>query len=180
MRQRQAWCAVCWPTSNKSIVEMNDKILREHLRKLLAGHEAHIDWASALKTFPKELRGKKPSGAPHSAWELLEHTRIAQWDILEFSRNPEHISPDWPSGYWPPQSSPPSAAAWDGRIKSLQRDLASMVKLVMSPKTDLTARIPHGSGQTILREALLMADHNSYHLGQFVLLRRMLGSWPET
>jgi len=164
----------------KRLVGMHDKILRDHLRKLLSGHEAHVDWKSALKGLPKEQRGTRPAGAPHSAWELLEHTRIAQWDILEFSRNPKHVSPDWPSGYWPKKPSPDTAAQWERTVKSFERDLESMIKLVTNPKTDLAARIPHGSGQTILREALLVADHNSYHLGQFVLLRRLLGSWPET
>lgn len=159
---------------------MDEGILRDHLRKLLSGHEAHVNWLSALKDFPPELRGAKPADAPHSAWELLEHTRIAQWDILEFSRNPKHVSPDWPSGYWPKNPAPPNAAAWGKSVASFHADLNSMVKLVMDPRADLAAKIPHGSGQTILREALLVADHNSYHLGQFVQLRRMLGSWPET
>ncbi len=159
---------------------MNDKILREHLQRLLHGHEAHVDWKSALKNLPDNLRAAKPAGAPHSAWELLEHVRIAQWDILEFSRNPKHVSPDWPSGYWPKASAPPNATAWEKSANSFQKDLESMVKLVTDPKTNLAARIPHGSGQTILREALLVADHNSYHLGQFIQLRRLLGCWPET
>ena len=159
---------------------VDESVLREHLQKLLSGHEAHVNWLSALKDFPPVQRGAKPLDAPHSAWELLEHTRIAQWDILEFSRDPKHVSPDWPSGYWPRNPSPPSAAAWNKSVKSFHDDLESMVKLVMDPKTELGRKIPHGSGQTILREALLVADHNSYHLGQFVQLRRMLGSWPET
>jgi DinB superfamily len=159
---------------------VDGKILREHLRKLLAGHDAHIDWASALKGLPKTLRGVKPSGAPHSAWEVLEHSRIAQWDILEFCRNPKHVSPQWPAGYWPKEASPWNDAEWHRSVKSLRRDTNAMVKLVTSPKTNLVAALRHGSGQTILREALLVADHNSYHLGQFVQLRRLLGSWPET
>jgi hypothetical protein len=159
---------------------LNDNILKQHLRKLLCGQEAHIGWAAALKGLPQRLRGEKPKGAPHSAWELLEHVRIAQWDLLEFCRNPKHVSPDWPSGYWPKQSSPRSAAEWDRSVKALRRDLESMVELVTDPKTDLAAPIPHGSGQTVLREALLLADHNSYHIGQFVQLRRLLGCWPET
>ena len=159
---------------------MDDKILREHLRKLLVERQAHVDWKEALNEFPANQRGVRPSGSSHSAWELLEHTRIAQWDILEFSRNPKHVSPDWPSGYWPKTQKPPDSAAWAKSVRSLEKDLASMVKLVTNPKTDLAAPLPHGSGQTILRQALLVADHNSYHLGQFVLLRRLLGSWTET
>ena len=159
---------------------MDDKTLKGHLRKLLAGNEAHVGWAAALKGFPKQLRGEKPKGAPHSGWELLEHVRIAQWDVLEFCRNPKHVSPEWPSGYWPKQAAPRRAAEWDRSAKAFRRDLESMVRLVTNPKTDLAAPIEHGSGQTILREALLVADHNSYHLGQLVQLRRLLGSWPET
>ena len=157
---------------------MDDRILRGQLKKLLAGGEAHLGWRSALGKFPSKLRGIRPAKAPHSAWEILEHVRIAQWDILEFSRDAKHVSPDWPSEYWPKSPGPPSPGAWDKSVKAFQQDLAAMVKLVMNPKTDLAARIPHGTGQTILREALLVADHNSYHLGQFVLLRRLLNSWP--
>ncbi len=159
---------------------MDDRSLREHLQKLLAGREAHVDWNSALKGLPEKLRGERPVGAPHSAWEILEHTRIAQWDILEFSRDPKHVSPDWPSGYWPKTPAPSGAADWNRSVEAFHQDLDAMVNLVMNPNTDLVTVIPHGSGQTILREALLVADHNSYHLGQFVLLRRLLNSWPET
>ncbi len=159
---------------------MNDKSLREHLSKLLSGHEAHLDWKTSFAGVPPKLRGVRPNGMPHSLWELLEHMRIAQWDILEFSRNPKHVSPDWPAGCWPGTPEPPSAKAWDNSLKSFAADLAAMQKLVTSPKTDLFARIPHGTGQTILREALLVADHNAYHLGQVVLVRRLLGAWkPE-
>ena len=159
---------------------MDDRILRQHLRNLLSGHEAHVNWPAALKGLPKKLRGAKPTGVPHSAWELLEHTRIAQWDILEFCRNPKHVSPGWPSGYWPKHPSPKSSREWECGVQFLRRDMNSMVELVTNPKIDLAAPIPHGSGQTLLREALLVADHNSYHLGQLVQLRRLLGSWPET
>ena len=110
---------------------------------------------------------------------LLEHMRIAQWDILEFSRNPKHISPEWPDGYWPKTESPPSAAAWNNSIKSFRKDLKSMQDLVSEPKADLYAPIPWGDGQTILREALLVADHNAYHLGQIVVLGRLLSAWKE-
>jgi hypothetical protein len=159
---------------------VDDSILREHLRKLIAGKEAHVDWDSALKDVPEKLRGKTPEGSPHSLWEILEHTRIAQWDILEFSRNAKHVSPDWPSGYWPKTSSPPNAADWDKSVMQLRSDREEMLKLLVDPKTDLSKPIPHGSGQTVLRQALLIADHNSYHLGQFVLTRRLLKSWQET
>jgi DinB superfamily len=158
---------------------MSDKVLREHLRKVLTWGEAHVDWPGALKGLPKAERGEKPKGAPHSAWELLEHVRIAQWDILNFCRDPKHASPEWPSGYWPKTAAPPSDAAWEQTVEALQKDVEAMGELVMDTRNDLFAPIAHGTGQTILRQALLLADHNSYHLGQFVLLRRMLGDWPE-
>ncbi|MGH9736386.1 MAG: DinB family protein, partial [Candidatus Acidiferrales bacterium] len=123
-----------------------------------------------------KARGVRPTGSPHSLWELLEHARIAQWDILEFSRDPKHVSPDFPSGYWPESPAPPSEAAWDKSAKDLLSDMEAMRKLLEETK-DLLAAIPHGSGQTVLREALLAADHNAYHLGQFVLVRRLLGAW---
>lgn len=159
---------------------MDEKIVREHLRKLLLWHDAHLDWKEALSGFPAEQRGLKPDGAPHTAWELLEHVRIAQWDILEFCRDTNHVSPDWPAGYWPKLPAPPNAAAWEVTLKSFQHDTEAMSKLVADPNIDLTAPIPQGSGQTILREALLVADHNSYHLGQVILLRRLLGSWSDS
>ena len=156
---------------------MDEKALREQLRKVVAWGDAHVDWPEALRGFPAKLRGVRPPGAEHSAWELLEHVRIAQWDILEFSRNPKHVSPDFPSGYWPRSGALPSAAAWEKSLKAFFRDRREMQKLVASPKTDLFAPIAGGSGQTVLREALLIADHNAYHLGQFIMLRRLLGAW---
>lgn len=158
---------------------MDEKSLRDYLRRFLSWHEAHLDWKAALKDFPAKHRGARPSDVPHSAWELLEHMRIATHDILEFSRDAKYVSPEWPSGYWPKKPAPPSAAAWDKSVKALAHDLEEMGKLVADPKTDLFARILHGSGQTILREALLIADHNAYHLGQLVLVRRMLDCWPK-
>lgn len=159
---------------------MEDAILREHLKQLLGGKEAHVDWTSALKDVPENLRGVRPPGSPHSLWEILEHTRIAQWDILQFSRDSKHVSPDWPSGYWPTNEAPAHASDWDKSVKAFHNNLEEMVSLVTNPKVDLAAPIPHGSRQTVLREALLVADHNSYHLGQFVLVRRLLNSWQET
>lgn len=156
---------------------VNDKKLREHLAKLLEGGEAHADFRHAFSELPESQRGVKPAGAPHSAWQLLEHFRIAQWDILEFSRSPKHVSPQFPEGYWPVSEAPPNDEAWDKSVAAVERDLAAMKKLVGSPKTDLFAPIAHGRRQTILREALLLADHNAYHLGQVVLLRRLLGAW---
>ena len=151
--------------------------LRQHLLDLLRGRNAHADFDTSLTDFPSRLRGVKPPGAPHTAWQLLEHMRIAQLDILEFSRSAKHKSPAWPEGYWPKGEAPPNAAAWNNSLRSFRADLKAMAKLVADKKTDLFARIPHGAGQTILRETLLIADHNSYHLGQIVLLRRLLGTW---
>jgi DinB superfamily len=160
-------------------MEAEQSALRKHLLELLRGGGAHIDFDSAIAGLPAKLRGSRPPGIPHTPWRLLEHMRIAQWDILEFSRNPRHVSPDFPSGYWPTADAPPDAAAWANSAKSFRRDLKAMQSLVSSPKTELFAAIPHGDGQTILREALLVADHNAYHLGELVLLRRLLGAWPE-
>jgi uncharacterized damage-inducible protein DinB len=151
--------------------------LREHLVDLLRGRNAHIDFEKTVADLPSKLRGVKPKGSPYTAWQLVEHMRIAQWDILEFSRDAKHKSPAWPEGYWPKTEGPPSAASWNNSLRSFRADLKAMAKLVADKKTDLFAPIPHGSGQTILREALLIADHNSYHMGQMVLLRRLLGAW---
>ena len=154
-----------------------DASLRQHLLSLLTGGNAHTDFETAIKNVPAALRGKRPKGAEHSLWEVLEHMRIAQWDILEFSRDPKHRSPDWPGGYWPATPAPPDDKAWDKSVRAFRRDLKAMCALVAEESTDLFARIPHGNGQTILREALLVADHNAYHLGEMVLARRLLGAW---
>lgn len=154
-----------------------DKGLREHLLYLLKGGGAHASFDQAMEGLPAAMRGRRPAGAEHSAWEILEHMRLAQWDILEFSRNPKHVSPDWPSGYWPKTPAPPNSAAWNKSVKAFRSDLDAMCELVSREATNLYARIPHGDGQTILREALLVADHNAYHLGELVLLRRLLGVW---
>jgi hypothetical protein len=153
--------------------------LREHVLDLLRGRNAHVDFDKAVADLPSNLRGIKPKGAPHTAWQLLEHMRIAQWDILEFSRDPKHVSPAWPEGYWPKTEAPPSPAAWNNSLRKFRADWKAMAKLVADGKKNLFARIPHGSGQTLLREALLVADHNAYHLGQLVLLRRLLGAWKD-
>ena len=155
----------------------HDKQLREHLIDLLNGGGAHAKFNDVVSDMPEKLRGDKPDGLPHSAWMLLEHIRIAQWDILEFSRNPKHESPKWPEGYWPENEAPPNAAAWNKSVQQFRKDSKAMQELVANPKTDLYAKIPWGDGQTILREALLIADHNAYHLGQFVDVRRLFGAW---
>ncbi len=150
--------------------------LRKHLLWLLRGGHAHTGFDSVIRGLPAKARGARVKGAPYTAWELLEHMRLAQWDILEFSRDPKHVSPDFPSGYWP-RTKAPAPGAWEKSVRQFRADLKAMERLVANPKTDLFARIPHGDGQTILREALLVADHNAYHLGQLVMLRRLLGTW---
>jgi len=158
---------------------MNDQSLREHVLYLLRDGGAHLSFEKAIAKLPPKLRGVRPRGLPHSPWRLLEHLRIAQWDILEFCRNPKHVSPEFPDGYWPEGDSPPSAAAWNKSVAAFKADLQAMQDIVGDPATDLFAKIPHGQGQTILREALLVADHNAYHLGQLVVVRRLLGAWQD-
>lgn len=156
---------------------MSDEALRKQLIWLLNRGGAHADFEAAIGGLPVKFRGSKPAGAEHTPWQVIEHMRLAQWDILEFSRDSKHVSPDFPDGYWPPTEAPPGAKAWDKSIASFQSDLDAMTALVEDPATDLFATIPHGDGQTVLREAMLVADHNAYHLGELVLLRRLLGTW---
>jgi hypothetical protein len=152
---------------------MNEhKQLREHIIELLDGKSAHIDLESALKVFPLERINERPAGSPHSAWQLLEHIRIAQWDILDFSTNADYKEMKWPDDYWPANEG--TREKWNSSFKQTLDDLQAMRDLVADDNTDLFAKIPHGSGQTILREAMLVADHNAYHVGQIVLLKRML------
>jgi hypothetical protein len=152
--------------------------LRKHVVDVLKGGSAHVHFMDALEEFPPNKRGTFAPGLPHTGWQLLEHARIAQWDILEFSRNPKHVSPGFPEGYWPKTPGPLSDADWDKSVQQFQSDLDEMIALVKNPRTDLFAKIPHGDGHTVLREALVLADHNAYHLGQLVDLRRALGAWP--
>jgi hypothetical protein len=159
------------------MTDSHEQSLRKHLLELLAGGSAHAKFEDVVKGLPAKLRGAKPEKFPHTPWMLLEHLRLAQWDILEFSRNGKHVSPPWPGGYWPKAEGPASAASWNKSVQQFRRDLKAMQSLVANRKTDMFARIPWGDGQTILREALLVADHNAYHLGQLLDLRRLLGSW---
>ena len=158
---------------------MDDSGLREHLVQLLVGSDAHLNFDDTVSRFPVELRTVIPPGSAHSAWQLLEHLRIAQWDILEFSRDPSHASPTFPDGYWPSRDTTPDDDAWDKSVRSFRSDRDALQALVATKSTDLLAPIPHGTGQTILRECFVVAKHNSYHLGQLVLLRRLLGTWQE-
>jgi hypothetical protein len=161
----------------KSGRDVNDKALREQLRKVLDWREAHADWKQALAGLDAAHRGVRPAGSPHSVWDLLEHVRLAQRDIIDFALDPKHVSPDWPSGYWPKSLAPADDAEWEKSVREFFHDLQEMEKLVSNPRTDLFAPIPHGTGQTFLRQILLLIDHNSYHLGQLVLVRRLLSAW---
>jgi hypothetical protein len=159
------------------LIMPNDTGLREQLIALITKGNAHATFDEAVKDMPVELRGKRPKGGEHSPWQLLEHLRITQWDILEFSRDPKHTSPPWPEGYWSKSVTPPDEKAWDKTVRAFRKDQKAMCALVADEKTDLYAKIPHGDGQTILREALLVADHNAYHVGQLILVRQLLGAW---
>lgn len=154
-----------------------DQSLRKHLIELLDGGHAHAGFADVVADFPAKYYGEVPKGLPHSAWMLVEHMRIAQQDILDFSRNPNYKSIKWPDAYWPKKTEPPTPTAWDASVKSFGEDLDAMKKLVNDPKSDLFAQIEWGEGQTILREAMLVADHNAHHLGQLIDVRRLLGIW---
>ena len=153
------------------------KSLPEHLVELLKGGHAHITFDDAVKDWPSHLQGVRPEGAAHSAWEILEHLRIAQCDILEFTRNPKYVSPEFPAGYWPRTQAPPDPKAWNNTIKSFRADLDAMIKIVQNKKTDFYTPFAHGDAPTVLREVLLVADHNAYHLGELLLVRRLLGTW---
>jgi DinB family protein len=167
------------PTKPKSRRTDPDRSLRDHLVDLLRVGHAHIGFGDAIADWPPALRGAKPAGQPFTPWRLLEHIRISQWDIVEFTKSAKHVSPEWPEGYWPNSDAPPDAATWDKSVAQVERDRRSMERLVRDAAIDLFAPIPHGTGQTVLREALVLADHNSYHLGQLVLLRRLLGAWKD-
>jgi hypothetical protein len=153
----------------------SDQPLRDHLLYLLKDGGAHVTFDAALGDWPVQLAGVKVANFPHTAWMLLEHMRLAQWDILEFSRNSKHVSPKWPDGYWPASEAPPNEKAWTASTAAFKKDLRKLERLVAHRKVNLYARIPWGDGQTILREALLVADHNAYHLGQLVMLRKSIG-----
>ncbi|MDR5682599.1 MAG: DinB family protein [Armatimonadota bacterium] len=153
--------------------------VRRHLLWLLRGGDAHASFDRAVRGLPVRLHGVRPAGLPYSPWGLIEHMRTAQWDILEFTRNPDHRSPPWPAGYWPSEPAPADVDAWRRSVAAFRADLRAMQHLVADPATDLFAPIPHGQGQTVLREALLVANHNAYHVGQLIVVRRLLGAWAD-
>ena len=154
-----------------------DKVMREQLVELLHGKSAHLSFDDAVAGLPPKMRGAKPEGMPHTVWRLVEHMRIAQRDILEFSKDGRHKSPKWPDGYWPEGDAPRDAGQWNQTVKQVRADLKEMMRMVKDKKVDLLAPIPGGQGQTVFREAMLVADHNSYHVAQIVMVRRMLGVW---
>ena len=151
--------------------------LRAQLAAVLDWRDAHADFEAAVEGLPPALRGRTPEGLPYSPWQLLEHLRLAQHDILDFCRNPDYREMRWPEDYWPAAAEPPSAAAWDESVAAFRRDREALQALARDQGTDLFAPIPHGDGQTHLRELLLVADHNAYHVGQLILVRRLLGAW---
>ena len=155
----------------------SDAPLREHLRKMLSWEDAHVGFDRAVADLPAELRGKQPCGVPYSPWQLLEHLQITQRDILEFCRNPQYQEKKWPDDYWPSSAAPPSAAAWDDSVRQFREDRKALQDLAADSSIDLFAKIPHGEGQTYLRELLLVADHTAYHVGELIVVRRLLGAW---
>jgi hypothetical protein len=154
-----------------------DAILREHLLELLRGDAAHLTFDAAVAKLPPKLRGANAPNQPHTPWHLVEHIRIAQRDILEFSRNPHYEETPWPEGYWPKEDAPKSDAAWKKSLAAYHADLKAMQTLIADPAKDLLKPFPHGKGQTLAREAILLVDHTAYHLGQLITLRRALNAW---
>ena len=158
--------------------DRSDESIRKHVLYLLRGGGAHLSFDDFVNSFPADLCGRQIEGLPYTPWQVLEHMRLAQWDILEFSRDPDHISPEFPKGYWPNPDDLGNPTLWQQTIDQFQKDLKQMEALVADPSTDLHAKIPHGDGQTILREALLIADHNAYHLGTLAVMARIAKSVP--
>jgi Mn-containing catalase len=154
----------------------SDNSLRDHLLYLLNGDGAHIDFESAIKDLPANLRGKKPSGAAHTPWQLVEHLHITQQDVLESIRNSKHVSPEFPAGYWPAQEAPAAGKDWEKSVDAFRADHKTLAEMIAN-SNGLLAPIPHSDGQTIFRKLAMLADHNAYHLGQFVVVRRLLGAW---
>ncbi len=154
-----------------------DDQLRPFLAKILDWQQSHARFDSAVADLKPELRGERPTGSPHSVWDLVEHIRLAQRDILDFCRDEHYEEKDWPADYWPSSPAPPSSSAWDESITSYHEDLDALKALVLDPDFDLFATVPWGSGQTNIREVVLVADHTAYHVGQIVLVRRLLGAW---
>ena len=158
------------------VQDQKDESIRKHVLYLLRGGGAHLSFEDFVGSFPPDLCNRKIDGLPYTPWQVLEHMRLAQWDILEFSRDPDHVSPEFPKGYWPNPEEPGTPALWQQTVDEFRNDLKQMEELVEKAATDLYAKIPHGDGQTILREALLIADHNAYHLGSLAVMARIVKS----
>lgn len=156
---------------------MNSDIIREHISRLLNWQEAHINFDKAVDHIPVEMRGEQPEGVPYSPWQLLEHMRITQFDILDFCQNPDYQEISWPDDYWPDSNIPQNREEWEKSVDQFRADRSALQQMAKNPEIDLTAVIPHGSGQTYLRELLLVADHTAYHVGQLIVVRRLLGIW---
>ena len=159
--------------------DQQDESLRKHVLYLLRGGGAHLSFDDFVNSFPADLCNRQIEGLPYTSWQILEHMRLAQWDILEFSRDPDHVSPEFPKGYWPKPDELGNSTLWQQTIDQFRNDLQQMEALVEDPSTDLHAKIPHGEGQTILREALLIADHNAYHLGVLSVMGRIAKTVPQ-
>ncbi len=156
----------------------DDQVIRDQLLALLRGGQAHLTFDQAVADFPMDQINRRPPNVPYTPWHLLEHIRIAQWDILEFIRNPNHVSPAWPAEYWPTASQVTDEAGWRQTIQAFRADLAALEQLVQAPTTNFFSDLPHAPGYTILRELLLVADHNAYHIGEFAILRQVMATWP--
>jgi uncharacterized damage-inducible protein DinB len=155
----------------------SDHAVRDGLTQFLRGGQAHVSLDDAVKNFPVKLAGQKPEGAPHTAWQLLEHIRLTLHDLVEFCANPKYRAPKWPEDYWPKREAPASAKDWETSLRALRENITEFERMMENPETNLTAKIPWGDGQTVLREVLLAIDHTSYHVGQLVMLRKQLGEW---
>ena len=156
---------------------MDDGILREQLIQVLTGRNAHFTFNDAVKDFPVDKINERPPNVPYTPWHLVEHLRIAQWDILEFTVNPDHVSPKWPEGYWPDRDAIADVGTWQASLAAFRSDLKAVEEIVLDPDIDISSEIPHAPGYTYLREVLLVADHNAYHIGEFCILRQVMGTW---
>lgn len=159
---------------------MSDAALRQHILALLKGGQAHMTFDDAIADFPPQFMNAHPPNVTYTPWHLLEHLRITQFDILEYVRNPDYVSPEWPKGYWPSPDAQADLAAWDKTVQSFRADLQAMCDWVADPKNDMLTPLPHGyNGHTLFREAVLIADHNAYHIGELGILRQVIGAWPK-
>jgi hypothetical protein len=157
---------------------MTDSVLREHILKLLSGGNAHMDFDAAVADFPLDLINIRPPNVNYTCWHLVEHLRLAQWDILDFIRNPDYVWPEWPAGYWPAQDAESDPAGWAASIEAFRADLEALREIVRDPEIELAAELPHAPGYTYLREMLVVADHNAYHVGELAILRQIMTAWP--